>query len=124
MQVLEQIVEGVPSTEKESIDIYTSGSIEMYTGFAQGPQQIRDFQTTLPQYGIGGPKSIEGSGSILRANYDLDKDWKLQERFDFSEHNDTSPHINYDLLNPKGSVIKESPSILGDIHQINLDKCL
>ena len=130
MQALEQLVSEVKKEDRyKTIDIYTSGAIELYTGYLGGPPgTVRPAfgpigqQTTLPRYGIGGPKLIEGPGSICRNQYDLDYGWKLQERFDFSGHGKYGPHINYDLINPSGSVIKDSPSILGDMHQTRLDK--
>ncbi len=141
-QVLEQILEPV-QIQKEAyatIDLYTSGQSQMYTGpmnpigygigmplgGSDGMQQLKPIQTILPNYGIENPimpPSIEGSGSILRKQYDLEDSWKLQERFDFSDHKGKNneglgPHINYDIINPYGSVIKKSSSILGDSHQI------
>ena len=143
-QVLEQILEPV-QIQKEvyaTIDLYTSGQSQMYTGTMkpigygigmplggpEGMQQPKPIQTTLHNYGIGIPiipPSIERSGSILRKQYNLEHDWKLQERFDFSDHKGKNneylgPHINYDIINPSGSVIKKYSDILGDSHQIKL----
>src|SRR4030042_1852093 len=43
-------------------------------------------------------KEIEGPGCVGRNQYELDEGWKLQERLDYSGHNGSGPHINYELV--------------------------
>jgi len=67
--------------------------------------------------------SIEGLGSVLRTQYEMDSGWSLQERFDFSGHNNTGPHINYDFITPEGNVAKLGASLrrsLGELHKVKL----
>jgi hypothetical protein len=114
MKPLEQVLENVSvvhGLDRESIDLYAQGTVALYSGDG--------FQTNLCSFGIG--KSIEGPGSILRNSYNLDDGYKLQERFDFSKHNNTVPHINYEIRNPLGSVDRNLNSLLDDSHQVNLD---
>jgi len=147
MQALEQIVK--PSQLRKEIDVYGVDTIVLYTptpkpisptigpmsGSPEPPgpnHMIRDhWQGGNPteQRGPYGniisetsKKAIEGPGSIARAQYNLDKGFKLQERFDFSRHGGTGSHLNYDLLHPGGSVLKGSSDILGKAHSIKLTK--
>jgi hypothetical protein len=134
-QKLEQILEFEP-LDKE-IDVYESRTIALYT-----PPPIKPFnsslsmdrflidgqerQSTLPEY----LKPIEqkeaektiSAGSVIRTQYNLDEKWNLQERFDFSGHKNTEPHINYELVNLRGSVVKDLNDYLKDNHHVDLFK--
>ena len=126
MEALEQLLVGAPTKSLESATVEA-----LYSLINQplGPMQLNphvmplerqfDRQTTLMDYGFGS-RAIEGPGSILRNSYDMDQSWKLQERLDYSGHQGSSPHLNYDLLNPSGSVIRETPKLLKDMHAISL----
>jgi len=56
----------------------------------------------------------------MRNQYDLDVGWQLQERLDFTGHNGTDPHINYELMDPSGSVQPELNGMISDFHNIPL----
>jgi len=58
---------------------------------------------------------IEGPGSVVRTQYELDQGFKLQERFDFSHG---KPHVNYEIISPYQKKLLKK--ILGDAHRIDL----
>jgi hypothetical protein len=144
MKQLEQILEPVNSSKYKSIDIYAVGTLALYTApmqnfnfplaYNNSPSSPYERQTSLYDYGVPplpefrlpdiqpiNIPSIEGPGCIARNSYELDNGWKMQERFDFSSHNGLEPHINYDIMNPFGSVKpKISSNFLDNNHQINL----
>ena len=37
--------------------------------------------------------------------HELDEGWFLQERFDFTYHQGLDAHLNYEFVNPQGSVV-------------------
>jgi hypothetical protein len=65
---------------------------------------------------------LKGPGDVLKNRYDLNNNWSLQERFDFSRHNNLPPHLNYEFVNPSGSVQKKLNNYLdkNNHHNINL----
>ena len=100
--VLEQMLKSAPRFEQqgilETIDIYTTETIALYSGPI-------------------GPPGLYGPGNVLMTQIPLDQGWGLQERFDFSH---LEPHINYELVNPLGSVQKDLNYLLGDQHAVKL----
>ena len=105
---LEQIADSVPKEVQESgmyntLDVYTSGLTHMYTG----PMDPFD-----PIGSRGSGFQLGGPGNIFKRD-----DFGLQERYDFSGHGGSEPHLNYDL---SGSSKKFSGSALGDNHFIKL----
>ena len=104
----------------------------------QGFDTPGGFQTTLPQYHYEPPKLPEihyeppklpelgrpygnlspTNSDVLGRTYELDKGFRLGERFDFSGHDGSEPHLNYDIINPNGRL--GSNSILKDEHLKNI----
>lgn len=74
---------------------------------------------------IGSFPTAPGCGGVLRQTYELDEDVGLQERLDFSGHNDTPAHLNYDLgkINEDGilEAKKDMTKMLKDMHYFDLD---
>jgi len=105
-QALEQILEFAPSLGQtrthQTIDTYTSGTTKLYS--FDPPKPLGTFSGLKPS-GFGVLKHDIGYG--------------LQERYDFSGHNNTTPHLNYDLLNAKKYF---SINALRDAHHIDLFK--
>lgn len=58
-----------------------------------------------------------GPGNMFRDQYELDFGWALQERFDFSHG---IPHLNYEFVNPAGSVQTDLNYLLQDNHLMYL----
>jgi len=87
----------------QTIDAYTTGTTKLYS-----------FDPPKPFEPIGSM----GSGFQTGAQNNIRKNLGdgLQERYDFSEHDDTV-HINYDLLGAKKDF---SAKALGDAHKIDL----
>jgi len=147
MKGLEQMLEKVEYGKHKSIDIYTVGTTVLYSGpdmhfsvplaYNSAPN-LFERQTNLFEYGLPPLPEIklpeirlpeipyiEGAGCIGRNTYEMDQGWKMQERFDFSGHNGTEPHLNYDIMNPLGSVKpKLSSNFLDNSHQIDLGSYL
>ncbi|MEA3514107.1 MAG: hypothetical protein U9R34_01375 [Nanoarchaeota archaeon] len=116
-EALEQMLgtELVPTTGQtrmyETIDTYAEGTTALYT------------PPPRPMGPIGGPmNNMQGPGNVMSNQYGLDQDWAMQERFDFSGHNGLGPHLNYEIVNPLGSVQKNLNGYLGenDNHSIDL----
>ena len=112
-QALEQMLELAPTIEQESrayqtLDVYTGGLSRMYIG----PRGIIEPMTPIGSMGSG--FQLGGNG-VLRK----DLSYGLQERYDFSGHNGTGPHLNYDLLDANKEFSKRN---LGDAHYIDLFK--
>jgi hypothetical protein len=65
------------------------------------------------------PIGFQGSGfqTGSRGNIRQDLGDGLQERYDFSGHNETTPHINYDLL---GASKRFNEISLGENHALDL----
>jgi len=74
-----------------------------------------DYYKTLP-IGTFSDFKVNKGGSIMRDIPGVDP-LPLQERFDFSGHDNLLPHINYDI---KGMSHKKSAKLLGDAHIIDL----
>lgn len=103
-QALEQMLSFVPRMGQEdrayrTLDVYTSGLTQMYTGPMKPFNPIGSMDSGFQ---LGGPGNIR-----------QDIGYGLQERYDFSGHNGLGPHINYDIL---GTNINLGPS-----HRIDLD---
>ncbi len=101
-QVLEQILEPVQRPEKVyvTIDLYTSGQFQMYTG---------QFKPINPIGSMGSGFQLGNPGNILKRD-----EFGLQERYDFSGHNGLGPHLNYDIF--------KTHINLGPAHRIDLFK--
>lgn len=104
-QALEQMLEFAPSFGQtrryETIDVYIAGTTALYT---PPPKPLGTFSGLQPS-GFG----------VLRK----DLGFGLQERYDFSGHGGTGPHLNYDLIGAKKEF---SIKALGDAHYIDLFK--
>jgi hypothetical protein len=107
-QPLDQILEFAPrlgSRNYNTIDIYANGLLAMYTG---------------PANPSGGGAPVN-PGALVRNQYELEDGYSLQERIDFSHG---SPHINYELVNPQGSVMKLNKALWNQfkaMHRVDLD---
>ena len=105
-QALEQMLEFAPSFGQtkmyQTIDRYTSGTTQLYS--FDPPKPLGTFSGFQPS-GFGVLRNDLGFG--------------LQERYDFSGHGGTEPHLNYDLL---GANKKFSKDALGDAHYMDLFK--
>ena len=102
-QALDQMLEFAPRTWPTrmyaTIDLYAAGTTALYTA---------------PPNPIGPISGLQPSGfGVLRR----DLGDGLQERYDFSGHGGTEPHINYDLLGAKGDFSKRT---LGYTHHMDL----
>ena len=124
-QALEQMLENtfVPNIAQnrmyQTIDTYTGGTTQLYSFDPPKPMD-------LPMGGIG-PEPLKpldrgygdmspNNSDVLGNRYELDNGYQLGERFDFSGHDDTEPHLNYDILKPNGSLLdtNKTKNILGE----------
>ncbi len=104
MQALEQLLDGAPTIGQDI------GARALYSFVNQ------------PVHYEPPPDLLQAPGAVMRTSYELDNGWRLQERFDFSGHGGTEPHINYELMNPSGSVDRPlSTKLLKDDHMVTLD---
>ncbi len=91
------------------------GSARDFTPFDYNPQSVAEVFKTERSFSscgsaLGGFRS-DNQGVIFREVCD-----GLQERYDFSGHNNTSPHLNQDLKDTS----KDFKKALGDSHHIDL----
>ena len=124
-KALEQILKGayVPeiaqSRLSRTIDTYVSGTTALYTG------------KILKPFGSGGSGFQRGGWGNIRRPLYKNEDITIQERFDFSGHNNSLPHYNLDygkytkgLLNTINNSNNFSPQekrdLLSDLHSKNL----
>ena len=93
---------------RTQIDQYAPNTLAMYSGSYGGPPN--PLNLNIGSQGSGYQKGSPG-------NIRKDLGYGLQERIDFSGHDDSEPHINYDLLGADG---KFSSDALGDAHSVKL----
>jgi hypothetical protein len=107
-KVLEQMLgsEILPTMGQDrmyaTIDTYAVGTTALYS--FDPPKPIGTFSN----FQLGSPGNIRQDMNV-----------GLQERYDFSGHNGTEPHLNYDLLGAKRDFILEA---LGNAHYMDLFK--
>ena len=105
-EALEGILETTPTFGRTgmytTIDVYVAGTAALYTP-EQKPNPIGSMGSGLQLGGMGVLRKDLGDG--------------LQERYDWSGHDGTEPHLDYDLLN---ATKKFSIKALGDAHQTDL----
>ena len=100
-QVLEQmlssgITEGQIGTP-QTIDIYTSGLSQMYSGLMGPPKPL--IPSSMPSFG----NYVNDIGLN-----NIENKYGVSERFDFGGHNNgvSGPHLQYDLITPEDKPIK------------------
>jgi len=94
-------------TQNKRIDYYKTLITALYTG---------PIKKKFNPIGTFSDFKVNKGGSIMRDIPGVDP-LPLQERFDFSGHDNLLPHINYDI---KGMSHKKSAKLLGDAHIIDL----
>ena len=127
-QALEQMLDNVlvPTIGQDrmyqTIDTYTSGTTQLYS-----------FDPPKPFNPIGSMGSGFQTGSMgnIRKPLYENEDIKIQERYDFSGHNDSEPHYNLDygkltkglldtINNSNKFSVDEKKDLLSDLHFKNL----
>ncbi len=115
LELIAQSAEAMPAGDYATLDVYTSGAMAMFC-YTCIPH-MREMER-MRIGGWGSDITIGSQGSGFKPggldNIRMDIGFGLQERYDFSGHGGSKPHINYDIL---GTNIN-----LGPAHKIDLFK--